>query len=215
MAAAIHPTVRAALVAALKAEPGLNGAALAREHGVSAETVSDLRRQHGVPSKAGRRYAAIPQPNDDAIRAMWAEGLSATEMGRRLKRTKDSIIGRVHRLGLARRPSPIGVSTALPPGEKARRESAERKAGYQAGSPWHPWRSHACRRVRSQPAPPPAPAAPPPALVIAPAATGRVRPCCWPVETVGRRHVMCDAASLPRQPYCAEHDALAHGRRAA
>ncbi len=209
MAAAIHPTVRAALVAALKAEPGLNGAALAREHGVSAETVSDLRRQHGVPSKAGRRYAAIPQPNDDAIRAMWAEGLSATEMGRRLKRTKDSIIGRVHRLGLARRPSPIGVSTALPQGEKARRE-AERKAAYQAAR-----RAPVVTPRPVEPAPLPTPAAPPPALVIAPVATGRVRTCCWPVETVGRRHIMCDAASLPRQPYCAEHDALAHGRRAA
>ncbi len=214
MAAAIHHSVRAALVAALQADPGLNGAALARLHGVSAETVSVLRRQHGTPGKAGRRYAAIPQPNDDTIRALWAEGMSASEIGRRLKRTKDSIIGRVHRLGLPKRPSPIGVSTALPLGEKARRKIAYQAArrvlvAPVAAAPVQP------SRARITPTPPPTPVAPLPALVIAPATIGRVRPCCWPVETVGRRHVMCDAASLPRLPYCAEHDALAHGRKAA
>ena len=37
----------------------------------------------------------------------WAEGLSANEVGRRMALSRNSIVGKVSRLGLPKRPSPI------------------------------------------------------------------------------------------------------------
>ncbi len=39
--------------------------------------------------------------------ALWNEGLSTAEMGRRLDVTKNAVVGKVHRLGLPKRQSPI------------------------------------------------------------------------------------------------------------
>lgn len=41
------------------------------------------------------------------LRKMWKEGLTTGEIGKRLNVSKNSIVGKVHRLGLSGRPSPI------------------------------------------------------------------------------------------------------------
>lgn len=41
------------------------------------------------------------------LRQFWTAGLSAAEIGRRMGFTKNSVIGKAHRLGLEERPSPI------------------------------------------------------------------------------------------------------------
>jgi len=41
------------------------------------------------------------------LRALWAEGHSTAEIGRRLGVTKNAIVGKAHRLDLPARPSPI------------------------------------------------------------------------------------------------------------
>jgi GcrA cell cycle regulator len=43
----------------------------------------------------------------NALIALWDEGLPTSEIGRRLGITKNAVIGKVHRLGLAKRGSPI------------------------------------------------------------------------------------------------------------
>ena len=45
---------------------------------------------------------------DERLRDIWMQGLSATQMGAVLGQTKNSILGRAHRLRLPSRPSPIG-----------------------------------------------------------------------------------------------------------
>lgn len=42
-----------------------------------------------------------------ALMALWSEGLPASEIGRRLGVTKNAVVGKVHRLGLPKRQSPI------------------------------------------------------------------------------------------------------------
>ena len=49
---------------------------------------------------------ALTQKERDQLTALWAEGHSTAEIGRRMGRTKNSIVGHAHRMGL-RRPSPI------------------------------------------------------------------------------------------------------------
>ncbi len=43
----------------------------------------------------------------DSLKKMWDEGLSTGEIGKRLGVSKNSIVGKVHRLQLTARPSPI------------------------------------------------------------------------------------------------------------
>jgi GcrA cell cycle regulator len=45
---------------------------------------------------------------DTALRGAWAEGLTLGAIAARLVRSRNSTAGRVHRLGLPPRPSPIG-----------------------------------------------------------------------------------------------------------
>lgn len=43
----------------------------------------------------------------ESLRQMWVEGLTATEIAKKLGVSKNSIVGKVHRLCLTARPSPI------------------------------------------------------------------------------------------------------------
>ncbi len=43
----------------------------------------------------------------EQLKKMWQEGLTTGEIGKRLNVSKNSIVGKVHRLGLSGRPSPI------------------------------------------------------------------------------------------------------------
>ena len=48
------------------------------------------------------------------LMALWAEGISTLEIGRRLGVTKNAVVGKVHRLGLAKRGSPIKAKPTPP-----------------------------------------------------------------------------------------------------
>ena len=57
------------------------------------------------------------------VRNDWAAGLSAAMIGREMSRSKNSVVGKVRRLGLLGRPSPI-----IRPGEKSRYPQAKKPA---------------------------------------------------------------------------------------
>ena len=46
---------------------------------------------------------AWPPADTEIAVLMWKEGRSAAEIGRRLSRTRNAIIGKIHRLGLCRK----------------------------------------------------------------------------------------------------------------
>ena len=52
------------------------------------------------------------QERIDSLAKLWQEGLSTAEIGRRLGVTKNSVVGKAHRLALAPRPSPLKSGTA-------------------------------------------------------------------------------------------------------
>jgi GcrA cell cycle regulator len=160
------------------------------------------------------------------LRALWADGLSTAEIGRRLGVTKNAIVGKAHRLDLAARPSPIRRD---PDAEPTRRATVRRVDGPTL--PPLPSAAPTAATVVRQPAPvarQPAPAPRPPVMapprpVIAPPPprpvstnlrpTGRVVTCCWPLGEPGTRDFrFCDAASEPGRPYCEEHVKIAYVR---
>jgi GcrA cell cycle regulator len=54
-------------------------------------------------------------PEQDArLQELWAQGLSASAIGRAMGCTKNAVVGRAHRLKLAARPTPIRPATGRP-----------------------------------------------------------------------------------------------------
>ena len=62
-----------------------------------------------------------PQPKDDLLRQLWLRGDTGTQIAQEMGITKNAVVGRVHRLRLPARPSPIKVG--------ARQNSAPRHGG--------------------------------------------------------------------------------------
>ncbi len=46
---------------------------------------------------------------------LWAQGLSTSEIGRRIGMSKNAVVGKAHRLGLIGRPSPIKRAAPVQP----------------------------------------------------------------------------------------------------
>ncbi len=147
------------------------------------------------------------------LRALWAEGHSTAEIGRRMGVSKNAVVGKAHRLNLSARPSPIrrGETGTAP------RRSAPRRV---VGPTLPPLRtpSPVTRPIVSEPGPAAAPEAPPtrPALrAVPPVRTGSLRPqpCCWPIGEPGTPSFrFCDAEAIGGKPYCQEHAQLAYVR---
>jgi hypothetical protein len=88
-------------------------------------------------------YNAAWPPEDIAkLRAMWREGVSATEIGRRLGgRTKNSIISKARRIGEHERPSPIrrkGAGVLAAPRALQPPKEHRGLTGSEALPPFHP-----------------------------------------------------------------------------
>jgi len=150
------------------------------------------------------------------LRALWLEGHTTAEIGRRMGITKNAVIGKVHRLQLPSRPSPIRQAGSSTP----RRQTVPRVRGPSLP----PLRSVTDREPvpATQPPPmasrappraevsPPSPAAARPA-VAAPVRPVSQQPCCWPIGEPGTQSFRyCDAGAVPGKPYCAEHAAAAY-----
>jgi len=156
-------------------------------------------------------------PNLDArLEILWSEGFSTRKIAEilaaeyRLNFTKNSIVGRVHRLKLQPRSNPIARVTQPPILGPLTLEQWQRK-----------------HRSRSIPTPSlvtlpvlkslePSKSAGPPGPAPKPAPTWTLqpsRPCCWPLgepKQPGFRY--CDAPSIAGKSYCPEHHKVAYLR---
>jgi len=124
--------------------------------------------------------------------AHWEEGLPTSEIGRRLGVTKNSVVGKVHRLGLKKRQSPIRQSaagTAQPKKAKAKAKVATPKTETVAQAP-------KVKRPTGE-------------VIRLEELTGSM--CCWPEGEPGTQDFyFCGEPSVPEKPYCAEHCARAY-----
>lgn len=138
----------------------------------------------------------------DTIRRLWAEGLSIAKIADRLPgRTKNAVVGKIHRLVLPSRPSPI------------RRQAP-------AATPPAPAGARPAPLPRAAATLPPPPAAPPPSPPPAPLPPPRLstRKCCWPIgepRQPGFRICEAPVEIGARLAYCPEHHARAISPRLA
>ena len=152
--------------------------------------------------------------NDETIarlRQFWTEGHSTAEIGRRMGVSKNSVVGKAHRLDLAARPSPIRRTVV---GESVPRAAAPRRST----GPTLPSLANApaASAPVAQPtpaveAPAPRPAMTPPALRAVATRSARLAPCCWPIGEPGTKTFrFCDADATSGKPYCSEHAQIAY-----
>lgn len=161
----------------------------------------------------------------DLLRALWAEGHSTAEIGRRMGISKNAVVGKAHRLNLPPRPSPIRRDAAA----QGPRPAQPRRSAAPARPPAPPMRrleaGFGAAPLTSRPAAPlGAAVAPRLATAAAPlaaaASAGAVvrhfpraapRHCCWPMGEPGTAEFrFCGCDALPSKPYCAEHAAIAY-----
>ena len=172
--------------------------------------------------------------NDETIarlRALWDEGLSTAEIGRRLGVSKNAVVGKAHRMMLPPRPSPIRRDGAASPRAATPRrvtgptlpplpatfQEAPAKIEARRAPPLSPpdsWRAPAAIRT-TMPVPatrPIMPAGEPPLPIrVVPPTSGRSSACCWPLGDPGTQSFhFCGCASLPGKPYCPDHAQLAY-----
>ena len=147
-----------------------------------------------------------------ALRRLWDEGHATAEIGRRLRVSKNAIVGKAHRLALPARPDPIRRSrhteqrpdASRQPVAKApeiRRPAAASVATVAPAQPTDSKPAAAVLRLT----PPQRPSEPCRPLRIGTAS------CCWPIGEPGTRVFrFCDDRALAGKPYCVEHAKLAY-----
>jgi GcrA cell cycle regulator len=138
----------------------------------------------------------------ERLTRLWSEGHSTAEIGRRLGISKNAVAGKRQRLELPERPSPIKRDAP----RKVRDWSKRSKSDVDR---------HGCLKAGKglDIAPPPEPQLVAPSPPATPLWPGRVIPCCWPIGIPRARDFrLCEADSVPRKPYCAEHAQLAYVR---
>lgn len=152
------------------------------------------------------------------LKALWAEGLSTAEIGRRMGISKNAVTGKAHRLNLSARPSPI------------RRDAAPvlkpERAKYHPEGPL---------KMRKEPADGVGHAGEAPAVALTvvgrdtlgqlgkglgltvPAVGPEPQPrrvsqtCRWPIgEPRTPEFRFCEEEPAPDKPYCPEHAAIAY-----
>lgn len=131
---------------------------------------------------------------------LWEAGRSASEIGRLLGVSKNSVVGKAHRMKLKARPSPIKRGAA----PQLRRPAAApvaKPAAVQA-APVAPKQVEIRAAQRA-----PAPRAARPAV----RAGGKGPNCLWPIGDPGDQDFhFCGAPAVPGKPYCDEHCARAY-----
>ncbi|WP_193370216.1 GcrA family cell cycle regulator [Pelagibius marinus] len=129
---------------------------------------------------------------------LWEAGRSASEIGRLLGVSKNSVVGKAHRMKLKARPSPI--KRGATPQVRRSAVAAMPKPTTQA-----PAAPKQVQERTAAPAPAPRPSRP-----VA-RSNGKGPSCLWPIGDPGDQDFhFCGEPAVPGKPYCDEHCARAY-----
>lgn len=153
------------------------------------------------------------------LTSLWQEGLSASEIGKRMGVSKNSIVGKAHRLNLPSRPSPIKQQGHEPGAESPDSgEEAPRRNARKANSKSNEKRTkkpakNTANGSKTKTANESNQAVPVGAQSFRAQveALGGRSGCLWPIgDPNDPEFHFCGASAAPGKPYCAEHAARAY-----
>lgn len=158
----------------------------------------------------------------ERLRALWAEGHSTAEIGRRMGISKNAVVGKAHRLNLSARPSPIRREAVMerPAQGSAQAQGATMRlprpvAVASRSTLPNPVATPISGAPQLAPRGAAAPSAPmvqaQPAVVRAFPRFGSARSCCWSIGEPGTPDFrFCSGEATPGKPYCTQHAAVAY-----
>lgn len=156
----------------------------------------------------------------DVLRDLWSRGLSASQIATALCRfgpvSRNSVIGKAHRMGLDGRPSPIRWGANNPRRKRGRKQPMTTLAAYLNSPPAVEALPPAVAPARTAPVWQSAEAAPLPVSSTGDPGEreGDGRPCQWIAgEPSADDACKCRAPVVPDKPYCRAHSRAAYLRR--
>ncbi len=161
----------------------------------------------------------------EKLKVLWAKGVSTAEIGKRLDFSKNAIVGKVHRLGLSNRNSPI--KTSSPKIEKVKKTATKKvheeeiktiksvkKSSVktaQISQVKAVDKKKTSKKNESQKLPEPIKQKKIPqqeGVLLIDLASDR---CCWPIDDVNSENFhFCGKKVFKNKPYCLEHCAMAY-----
>tara|TARA_B100001123_G_scaffold428866_1_gene546484 strand:+ start:483 stop:950 length:468 start_codon:yes stop_codon:yes gene_type:complete len=135
------------------------------------------------------------EQNVARLRELWDQGLPTSQIGKLLGFTKNAVVGKAHRVGLERRPSPIR-RTAVKPDRKKARSPIMPKLNFENNQP--PKQDLNYKSSNG-------------AVIRSPFATNQTRGCEWPIGHPDEKNFhFCSKERFHDKSYCLEHCAIAY-----
>jgi GcrA cell cycle regulator len=142
-----------------------------------------------------RLIANTPWAEELAIKAreMWRNGLSASDIGNAIHKSRSAVMGKVHRMGL-RREQQANAAPAITGRAGGAIQQATKRYKQKKRAPWS-----GVAEIKPE---------------VTPTAVGIVElerhHCRWPVSGTGADTLFCGGAAVKDFPYCVRHCRLAY-----
>ena len=133
------------------------------------------------------------------LKDLWDQGLPTAQIGKLLGFTKNAVVGKAHRIGLERRPSPIR-RTSIKPDRKKARSPVMPKLNFENTSAEKLIPNNTIKNNFSFQS-----------TIKNPLSTGGTRNCEWPMGHPDEPEFhFCNQKRLNEKPYCIDHCAIAY-----
>lgn len=180
-----------------RSHPVRGWAELAQELRISRGAVRRLAADLNLDvtsAPVARREDNWPKDRIVQITQLWSQGLSAVEIGNKMGITKNAVLGKVHRLKLPSRKSPIIRDGRTPKAPRRERSQKPLQIAPRAQGGF----STLTRTLQLAPM-----------VATRPVFVGPTTSCCFPLwkhqERAPRPPIFCGEVSIPGRSYCETH----------
>ena len=136
------------------------------------------------------------EDNVSRLKELWDQGLPTAQIGKLLGFTKNAVVGKAHRIGLERRPSPIR-RTAVKPDRKKARSPIMPKLNFEKANEVSEGNYSEVKMYQPK--------------IKNVLSTSSKRGCEWPMGHPDENEFhFCNKERFDEKPYCLEHCAVAY-----